>query len=134
MTPRRNAPGGFTLVEIIAALVLAALLAGIAATIFDRQIVAAYKPAQNLRNALQVTSAMEAISRDYDALATKSASDLTSLAGKVNSFNANYGTYCATCTASAATTTVGSLNNALLVTVTHPDGGTAYHVFTVQAY
>jgi prepilin-type N-terminal cleavage/methylation domain-containing protein len=130
----RNSRNGFTLLELIVAIVLASLLGALLAAVFQKQIVGAYTPVQTLQNSIQTANAMEAICADYDALSTKSASDLSSLAAKVNNFSANYGTYCPTCSGSAATTTVGSLSDGILVTVTNSKGGTAKHVFTVQNY
>jgi len=130
----RNGRNGFTLLEVIVAIVLAALLGTLLAAVFQKQIVGSHNPVQTLQNSIQTANAMEAICADYDALSTKSSSELSGLAAKVNTFSANYGGYCPTCSGSAATTTVGSLSDSVLVTVTNSKGGTVKHVFTVQSY
>ncbi|OIO05618.1 MAG: hypothetical protein AUJ49_01015 [Desulfovibrionaceae bacterium CG1_02_65_16] len=133
MTSQRHARG-FTLVEVIATLILAGLFAMMLASYLSKDIVFAHVPFQRLQKAAELSNAMEAVIRDDETMTTKTAADLTALAAKVNNFNANYGAYCATCTGSAATTTVGLLPDAILVTITNSQGETASHVFTVQNY
>lgn len=125
---------GFSLLEVIVTLVLAGLLASAALTYFDTTTTNSALPFIRMQNATHMGNAMEAICRDYEALGTKSAADLAALAAKVNSFSANYGSYCSGCTAQASTATVGGLNNALLVKLTNAQGESTYHLFTVQDY
>jgi prepilin-type N-terminal cleavage/methylation domain-containing protein len=131
---RSRCKNGFTLLEAIIGIVLAALLAAALLPLFQKGILSAYKPINNLKGAVQVSNAMEAIINDYESISTKNAANLNALAAKVNNFSANYGTYCSDCTASATTTTVGLLTDSILVTVSNSNGGTAKHVFTVQSY
>lgn len=130
----RRVPAGFSLVEVIVTLVLAGLLAVGIVTFFDRQIVGAYVPYQRMQNATQLSSAMEAVIRDYEGLSTKSSANLTGFASKVNNFSANYGTWCPTCNATASTVAVGSLSGQVLVAISNKAGETTYHLFTVQDY
>jgi len=129
----RNAQG-FTLVEIIATLIVAGLLAMMVASYLSRDILSAHVPIQRLQQASALSNAMEAVSRDYGTMPTKTAADLNTFAAKVNAFNANYGTYCPACTGTAAVTTVGLLTDTVLVTITNGQGEKAYHVFSVQNY
>lgn len=124
---------GFTLIEIVIALVLLGLVLSITTSYFYSGNTETYKPVDRLVSSAQLNAAMEAIANEYSASAKNTAA-LDTLISKVNSFSGNYGTYCSGCTASAVKQAVGALanTNAAMVTVSLK-GESIYHVFTSQA-
>lgn len=130
----RTGRNGFTLLEVVLGLILAGLLAMLVSTYLSRGITSPDTPILRIQRAATLANGMEAVLRDYAGMSTHTDTDMTGFAARVNSFQANYGAYCADCTGSAATITLGGLSNARLVTITNGSGQSLSHVFTVQDY
>lgn len=130
----RTGRNGFTLLEVILGLILAGLLAMLVSTYLSRGITSPDEPILRVQRAATLANGMEAVLRDYAGMSTHTAADMTSFAARVGNFQANYGAYCADCTGSVATITLGGLSNAQLVTITNGSGQSLSHVFTVQDY
>jgi len=131
MTTRRN---GFTLLEVVLALILAGLLVMLMSAYLSRSVVSPDTPLVRVQRTATLSNAMEAVARDYGQGATHSAADLAALASRVGAFQANYGAYCSTCTGATSTLTLGPLDNALLVTIADGNGQSISRVFTVLDY
>jgi len=124
----------FTLVEVIVTLVIAGIFASMVATFFSLSTISSYKPIQRLEKSVQLNNAMEVITRDYDAMTTKNAGDLTTFSAKINQFSNNYGNICPACNGSAVTQTVGLLQNVTVVTVVNDQNEKLTHIFTILSY
>ncbi len=131
MTRQRH---GFTLLEVILALILAGLLVMLMSAYLSRSVVSPDAPLVRVQRTAILANAMEAVARDYGQGATHSASDLAALASRVGAFQTNYSAYCSSCTGATSTITLGPLDNALLVTITDGNGQSLSRVFTVLDY
>ncbi|MEW6428611.1 MAG: prepilin-type N-terminal cleavage/methylation domain-containing protein [Thermodesulfobacteriota bacterium] len=96
----RPSQQGFTLLEIIAILILGSILAAFLAPYITTSVSQSTAPLVNLKKTLSAYQTMEAISADYRAMldnayATGTSVDLTALQTKIGSGNQNnsYGTY-----------------------------------------
>ena len=126
-------PYGFTLLEVIIIFVIGAVLAAMTMPYFYSGAMKTETPIDRLQASSHLNQAMETIVADHDNNFTPATSTtLANFANKVNAFSTNYSSSCTTCTATAVTTTIGSLTTALLVTITSSTGEKIYHVFTIQ--
>jgi len=132
MTKRKNTSQGFSLIEIILLIVLSGILAVMILPYFFSGATSSNTPVERLETSAGLNKAMEAIISDYESCASKDSSCVTSIKDKVNDFSAYYGSACSTCSATAVTTTIGSLTTAVLVTVTSANNEKLYHVLTIQ--
>jgi type II secretory pathway pseudopilin PulG len=127
MIKRKNTSQGFSLIEIILLIVLSGILAVMVLPYFFSGSISSNTPVERLETSAGLNKAMEAIISDYE---NNFKMDMNGLITKVNSFSEKYSSYCATCSATAKTITIGDLTDAVLVTVTSSNNEKLYHVFT----
>lgn len=118
---------GFTLIEVIIALVVGGLLAVMIATFVGSSFTSAGGPVNNLRDTLALYSVMEKIQTDYDH---NQSLDLAGLKAKISNAESNASVYGAfhilyndyvECNPAVSTTFSGSAGSTmLLVTISDP--------------
>ena len=123
----------FTLLEVIIIFVVGAVLASMTMPYFFSGAMKANTPIDRLQISSNLNQCMEAVVYDHDTnFSSPTTATLANFATKVAALQTNYASSCPNCTATAATTTIGSLTTSLLVTITSSTGEKIYHVFTVQ--
>jgi len=133
MNQRQKKPQGFSLIEIILIIVLSGILAVMVLPYFFSGSISSNTPVGRLETSAGLNKAMEAIISDYESCTSKSSTCVKTIKDQVNDFATYYGSSCSTCSATAVTTTVGSLTTAVLVTVTSANNEKLYHVLTIQS-
>jgi prepilin-type N-terminal cleavage/methylation domain-containing protein len=132
--PKQQLEHGFTLIEIIITFVVGSILAAMAMPYFLSGAMSSHTPIERLQVSSSLNQAMETILADYNInYSSPTKNTLDAFAAKVKAFSTKYYSDSSLKKVEAETTTVGSLETALLVTVTSSNGEKIYHVFTIQS-
>jgi prepilin-type N-terminal cleavage/methylation domain-containing protein len=128
---------GFTLIEVIVVLIVAGIFSAIVIPLFRSGVTTSSIPMSRLNSSMNLNAAISMIVSDYETNSccnVKDSNSLTALKARIQDFSTNYGAYCSTCSATVTyPATVGSLTNAMIVTVTNSETNEKVtHVFTIQ--